>query len=139
MDPHGPSAIDRFGARQNLATANVVRLASTAARSTRSTGRPSRRSKSSAKPRNRCNAARRRELDQKIGVAAIRIEVGAARGRAEYRRSAHRVAAAQKGDIGAVLFDQVVHGVFGNGWCRRLGRDADPAAGMAAAVWMSPK
>jgi len=80
-------------------------------------------------PLQRDEAACRLGFHQEIGGAAIRIEVGAACCGAEHRQPAHRMVAAQKGDGGAVLLDQVVHGVSVSGWRRRFTTRCQSGAG----------
>ena len=61
----------------------------------------------------------RAELDQKINVAAHWVERPTRR-RAKHLKALHAKTAAQSSNFGAVLFDEVDHGVFSLELCRQL-------------------
>lgn len=61
----------------------------------------------------------RAERNQKINVAVLRVKRAIGR-RAEYLQSLYAKTAAQCGNFGAVLFDEVDHGVLSRGLCRQL-------------------
>ena len=92
----GKSAIDRLASLRIAWRRMKFRLASTASRSTRSTGRPRRFSSSSLSSTNAAKivADSRLECHEKVGIAADWIEITAARSRTEDLQAGHAMAAA---------------------------------------------
>lgn len=69
------------------------------------------------------------ELHQEIGIAALRVEVDGARGRAEHLQPTDFVASAEMGDFGALLIDERMHlrcgaaaAAAADGWARTFTR-----------------
>jgi hypothetical protein len=60
--------------------------------------------------------ALRFESDEKVCIAGGGIEVRAASGRAKHFQLSHAIAAAQQGDLGAMLVNQVVHDIPRGDW-----------------------
>src|SRR4051794_20565615 len=89
----------------------VLRLSSTAPRSTRSTG-PTEKGLEAILEVGKSSQVMvglGGERHPEVGIAGCRVEVRAPGRGAEYRQLPHTIAMAERGNIGAVLFDQRVH------------------------------